>query len=235
VNRNIEKILPRGVVVSCQLDSSEPLHSPQHCALFAQAAALGGAVGIRAEGLENIKEIRATVRLPIIGCIRERYGDQSPLVTGSIDDVDRLLRSGCDVVAMDGTARLRPGSNVSGTRFVADVRKQYPDAVILADVSTFEEGVKAADVGANAVSMVLFGRTGETFETAASLESHLDLVYRLSTTLSQPVFAEGFIWNLADAEAALEAGAYGVIVGGAITRPRVLTRLFADSVNSRLV
>lgn len=232
--KKFEERIPRGVIVSCQLDPTEPLHTPQHCALFAQAAEAGGAVAIRGEGIQNLQEIRATVRLPLIGCTRGEYPDQWVLVTPDMQAVDRLVRVGCEVVALDATLRMRP-NGFDGPRFLAEVRRRYPELHILADVSTFEEGVRAADVGANAVSTVLCGRTKETYEHALAATPNLDLVYRLATTVAVPVFAEGFIWNVADATAAMEAGAYGVIVGGAVTRPRVITHLFVNAVDSSIL
>lgn len=229
--RKMEEIISRGVIVSCQLDPDEPLHTAQHCALFAQAAESGGAAAVRAEGVQNIQEIRATTRLPLIGCTRDRYADGWMLVTPDMAAVDQLARVGCDVVALDATLRLRP-NGLDGIRFLADVRKRHPDLPILADISTFEEGVRAADMGASGLSTVLCGRTKETYEQSLVASPNVDLIYRLATTVSIPVFAEGFIWNTADASEAIEAGAYGVIVGGAITRPRVITQLFVNAVES---
>lgn len=229
--RKFKEIIPRGVVVSCQLDPGEPLHTPQHCALFAQAAESGGAAAVRAEGMKNIQEIRATTRLPLIGCTRGNYADGWMLVTSDMAAVDQLVRVGCDVVALDATLRIRPGG-LDGARFLADVRKRHPDLAILADISTFEEGVRAADVGASALSTVLCGRTKETYEQSLTASPSVDLIYRLATTVGVPVLAEGFIWNTSDASEAVEAGAYGVIVGGAITRPRVITQLFVNAVES---
>jgi N-acylglucosamine-6-phosphate 2-epimerase len=226
-----EDLVPRGVIVSCQLDDSEPLHSPQHCALFAQAAEAGGAVAIRGEGITNLQEIRATTRLPMIGCIRGKFDDGWLLVTPEMQDVDRLARMGMEIVALDATLRVRP-NGLDGNRFLADACKRHPSLPILADISTFEEGVRAADVGASAISTVLYGRTRETAEQTLSISPNLDLIYRLATTVSIPVLAEGFIWNTVDASHAMESGAYGVIVGGAITRPRVITQLFVDAVDS---
>lgn len=232
--KKFEERISRGVVVSCQLDPTEPLHTPQHCALFAQAAEAGGAVAVRGEGVQNLQEIRATVRLPIIGCTRGEYGDGWLLVTPDMQAVDRLVRVGCDVIALDATLRARP-NGMDGIRFLTEVKGRYPEIPVLADVSTFEEGVRAADVGASAISTVLCGRTKETYEHALAATPNLDLVYRLATTVAVPVFAEGFIWNVSDAASAMEAGAYGVIVGGAITRPRVLTHLFVNAVETVIV
>jgi N-acylglucosamine-6-phosphate 2-epimerase len=113
--------------------------------------------------------------------------------------------------------------------FLESVRKRYPELLILADISTFEEGVLAAEAGASAVSTVLCGRTKETYQQALSVTPNLDLVHQLATTIAPPVLAEGFIWTPTDAAQAMDAGAYGVIVGGAITRPRVITQIFVES------
>ena len=227
-------LIPRGLIVSVQLDESEPLHTPQHCALFAQAAMAGGAVAIRGEGIANLPEIRATTRIPLIGCTRSSYQDDGwVLVTPDMQAVDTLVRLGMDVVALDATLRVRP-NGLDGIRFLAEVRKRHPSLVILADVSGYEEGVHAADVGASALSTVLYGRTQETYELSLDIDSQLDLIHRLSSAVPVPVLAEGFIWSTSDAARAVDAGAYGLIVGGAITRPRVITQLFVNAVDERL-
>lgn len=234
MKRPITSQIRRGLVVSCQLDRSEPLHTPQHCALFAQAATMGGAVGIRADGLENIKEIRATVRLPIIGCIRTSYSDDIPLSTPRLEDVEALIRVGADIVAIDGTARQRPGMMVTGTDMIGEVRHRFPSAHIMADISSVEEARSAAEKGADAVSTVMFGRTAATFESAGVFENNLELIETIAAELPTPIFAEGFVWSPEEGRRAIEAGAYGVIVGGAITRPRILTRLFGGAIDDGL-
>ena len=234
MSRSITTLLRRGLVVSCQLDRSEPLYSPQHCALFAQAASMGGAVGIRADGLEDIKEIRATVRLPVIGCIRTSYHDDIPLSTPTVAEAEALMRVGATVVAIDGTFRQRPGQLINGTETIESVRRKHPQMLIMADVSNYDEGIAAVDAGADAISTVLFGRTPETFEEAATLGGDIDLVRKLSESLRVPVFAEGFIWSPSEGVEAIDAGAYGAIVGGAITRPRIVTRLFSDAIDRRV-
>ncbi len=231
--RGFTDLIAHGVIVSCQLDANEPLHSPQHCALFAQAAEAGGAVAVRAEGVPSIQEIRATTRLPLIGCTRDSYSDGWMLVTPDMAAVDRLERVGSDVIALDGTSRVRP-NGLDGPGFIAEVRKRYPDQLILADISTYEEGLRAADAGANALSTVLCGRTKETYEQSLVASPNLDLIYSLASALTVPVLAEGFIWTTTEAAEAVDAGAYGVIVGGAITRPRVITQLFVSAVESRV-
>lgn len=232
--KRFEDLIPQGVIVSCQLDPSEPLHTPQHCALFAQAAEAGGASAVRAEGLQNIREIRATTRLPLIGCTRESYPDGWVLVTPDMAAVDQLSRVGCDVVALDGTLRVRP-NGLDGISFIGEVRKRHSELPLMADISTLDEGVRAVDAGANALSTVLCGRTKETYEQSLVASPNLDLIYQLATAVDVPILAEGFIWSTADAAEAIEAGAYAAIVGGAITRPRVITQLFVSAVEASRV
>jgi len=229
--RRFEERIPRGVIVSVQLDASEPLHTPQHCALFAQAAEAGGAAAVRAEGIGSLQEIRATTRIPLIGCTRDSFSDGWMLVTPDMQSVDRLVRVGTDVIALDATFRVRP-NGLDGGGFIAEVRARYPDQLLLADISTVEEGVRAAEMGAHALSTVLCGRTKETYEQSLAASPNIDLIQSLAAAVDIPVLAEGFIWNTGDAAEAMEAGAYGVIVGGAITRPRVITQLFVSAVDS---
>ena len=81
-NQAILQQLRGGLVVSCQALPEEPLHSSYIMSRMAYAAYLGGAVGIRANTVEDIAEIRKTVSLPIIGiikrCMRTTPSSTSP-------------------------------------------------------------------------------------------------------------------------------------------------------------
>ena len=65
------KALYHEVVVSCQALPEEPLHSSFIMGRMAYAAYLGGARGIRANSVEDIREIKKTVDLPIIGSLKK--------------------------------------------------------------------------------------------------------------------------------------------------------------------
>ena len=97
--------------------------------------------------------------------------------------------------------------------------------IVVADISTYNEGVAAAKMGADAVSTTLSGYT----PYSPQLEGpDTELVARLSKELSVPVFAEGRINVPADVSRVMSAGAYAPIVGSAITRPQLITAKFAQ-------
>ena len=60
-----EKI-KNGLIVSCQAPQESPLRKYELMAMMAESAEAGGAAGIRAEGLADVKKIKETVSLPVI-------------------------------------------------------------------------------------------------------------------------------------------------------------------------
>lgn len=214
------------MIVSCQAEGDDPFNVPEYVALFAKAAQMGGAKGIRTEGLEKIKAIRRTVNLPVIGLLKSRFEDGSVKITGSMQDVADLVSAGCNIIAIDGTFRKREG--MTGPEFIARMRQQYPDNVFLADIATYEEAVACEEAGAHCVSTTLSGYTPGTRRDSSVAD--FALIERASRSLSIPVFAEGRINTPADAAKAMSLGAYAVITGTAITRPRVITQWFVEAV-----
>jgi len=221
--------LKYGLIVSCQAEDDDPFNSPEYIAAFARAAEMGGAVGIRCEGYEKIRKVKERVKLPIIGLIKGKYADDWVLITPDFGDVEKIIKAGADIVALDATDRIRP-NRLSGFDFLYEVRKRF-DVPLLADVSTFREGIKAAELGADLVSTTLSGYTPYTTDKDTMLPDY-DLIAELSSSLDIPVVAEGRIWTPSDAIKALESGAYAVVVGTAITRPRVITKMFVEALKS---
>lgn len=220
-----------GLIVSCQFDADDPFNNPEYVSLFAVSAQMGGAAGIRTEGKESIKATKQKVQLPVIGLIQANYPDGSVLITPDFSDVADVVEAGADIVALDVTERVRP-NGLTGYEFLRRVRVDHPGTLLLADVSTFEEGVQAAELGADLVSTTLSGYTPATIQKARE-GVDFDLIERLSESLVVPVIAEGRILLPVEAAHAFELGAYSVVVGAAITRPTVITRMFVHEIQKR--
>lgn len=215
-----------GLIVSCQALPDEPLHGAAIMAAMARAAQMGGAAGIRANTPVDIAAIRAAVDLPLIGLFKEVLpGYEQVYITPTVQHALAVARAGADLIALDATAREHPGG-LDAAGLIAAVR-QACGKPVLADVSTFEEGLAAYQAGAEAVSTTLSGYTPYSPQQE---EPDLDLVRRLAAALPVPVIAEGRILTPEQARQALEAGAFAVVVGGAITRPQLITRRFAQAV-----
>lgn len=210
-----------GLIVSCQALPDEPLHSSFIMGRMALAAKEGGAVAIRAQSSVDIKEIQKVTGLPVIGLIKKNYDDSEIYITPTMAEVEDLLTTDSEMIALDMTNRPRP----AGEKIDKLVERIHSAGrLVLADISTYEEGMSAADIGADAISTTLSGYTSYSPQLEGP---DVDLVARLAKDLTVPVFAEGRINTPADIGKVMEAGAYAPIVGSAITRPQLITAKFA--------
>ena len=112
-----------GLIVSCQALENEPLHSSFIMGRMAYAAYLGGAVGIRANTVADIHEIKSIVPLPIIGIIKQDYDNSRVRITPTMK-VDALVAEGVAIIAIDATSRPRPDGRTL-TEFFTEVRAKY--------------------------------------------------------------------------------------------------------------
>jgi len=213
-----------GLIVSCQSEGCDPFNAdPKYMALFAKAAEMGGAKGIRSQGINKIKEIKKVVSLPIIGLLKSTFKDGTVKITSSFNEVEQLIEIGCDIIAIDGTQREREG--LTGPCFIHEVKQRY-NCIVLADIATCEEAVACEKAGADAVSTTLNGYTPETMPY--NEKPNLDLLRSICEKIEIPVFAEGRYNTPADAIEAAEIGAHAIVTGTAITRPRVVTQWFVN-------
>jgi N-acylglucosamine-6-phosphate 2-epimerase len=213
-------ILPKGLVVSCQARADNPLHGAQFMRAMALAARDGGAIGIRANGPEDVAAVK-TAGLPVIG-IHKVFSDSHPVyITPSFSAAEAVVAAGAGIVALDCTERSRDGEYPS--TLVRRIRDEL-GAEVFADVSTLEEGIAAADWGANYVATTLSG-----YIDAAQPRSDLPdlaLLEALAARLTVPVVAEGRYNTPELVQRAFVVGAHAVVVGTMITNPREITRLF---------
>lgn len=227
--KDLDKLgLRGGLVVSCQALEHEPLHSPFIMSRMAVAAAEGGAVGIRANSAQDIKEIKTRVDLPVIGIVKRNYGTNPVFITPTMREIDELAETGAEILAIDATLRDRPDGKTL-KQFVSEIRNKYPHLYLMADISTSVEAVYADQLGFDLISSTLVGYTEETAGQkiyARDFEILKDMVSHVKT----PVVAEGNVMTPEMAAACLKAGVYCVVVGGAITRPQQITKRFVSEI-----
>ena len=214
-----------GLIVSCQALPDEPLHSSYIMGRMAFAAMQGGAVGIRANTPEDIREIKSTVNLPVLALYKQDYADSPVYITPTEREIDLLIAEQPEVIALDATDRIRPG-RVTLNEFFHKIRRRYPNQLFMADCATFEEGVHAQELGFDIVSTTLCGYTEQTKGTPLP---NLKLVKRLADKLDIPVIAEGGIWEVEDLKCAMNTNAYAAVIGTAVTRPREITRRYVQA------
>jgi N-acylglucosamine-6-phosphate 2-epimerase len=103
---------------------------------------------------------------------------------------------------------------------------------VLADISTVEEGLLAAEAGAELVATTL---SGYTSYSPAQDEPDFALIQQLAPVLQGrgvPLIAEGRIHTPQQAARALAGGAFAVVVGTAITRPQEITKRFVSALKA---
>jgi thiazole biosynthesis protein thiG len=221
MNKTLENIKGK-LIVSCQALEDEPLHSSFIMGRMAYAAYVGGAGGIRANTVEDIKEIKKNVSLPIIGIIKKVYDNCNVYITPTIKEVEALVNEGVQIIAIDATKRERPDKK-DLKDFINEVKKKYPNQLIMADISSVDEALYAEEIGFDMVGTTLVGYTEYTKNYKA-----LEELEKVIKTVKIPVIAEGNIDTPLKAKNALELGAFAVVVGGAITRPQQITKKFVD-------
>lgn len=213
------------LIVSCQALPDEPLHSSFIMGRMAYAAFVGGASGIRANTVADIQEIKKNVSLPIIGIIKEVYGDNPVYITPTMKEIDKLVAEGVDVIAIDGTKRERPDGNTL-ENLMKEAKEKYPNQLFMADTSCVEEAINCEKLGFDFVGTTLVGYTEYTKGNDPLTE-----LEKVIKAVNIPVIGEGNLDTPEKARKALDLGAYAVVVGGAITRPQQITKKFVTEMS----
>lgn len=214
-----------GLIVSCQARADNPLHGPMFMGAMGEAAKQGGAVGLRVNGPDDVRQAKKT-GLPVIGIWKVFTEGFDVYITPNFATAGTIAGAGADIVALDCTDRRRAGDH-RPEWIIKDLRDECGTPAF-ADISTFDEGLRAEQWGAAYVGTTLSGYT-EATQPKPDLPD-LKLVEALAKRVKVPVIAEGRYNTPALAKAALDAGAHAVVVGTAITNPREITRAFVAAI-----
>ncbi len=209
-----------GLIASCQPVDDGPMDSPEIVAAMAQASVIGGAKGIRIEGVKNLKTARKVVDVPIIGIVKRDLPDSPVRITPFLEDIEALAKAGADIIAVDGTNRPRPVTIEQAIKKIKEV-----GCLAMADCSNLEEGLHCQQLGFDIVGSTMSGYTGG--------EVPKEPDYQLVKDLNKAgcfVMGEGRYNTPELARSAIEAGAHCVTVGSALTRLEHIVSWFADEI-----
>lgn len=220
--------LQGSLIVSCQAYPGEAMRDPRTMAQVAAAVVEGGAAAVRAQGLEDIRQVAAAVEVPVIGIWKD--GTEGVFITPTLEHCLAVIDAGADILALDGTTRPRPDGR-SFAETVTAVRERF-DGPLMADCDSVESALLAGELGVEIIGTTLAGYTDARPRTVGP---DLELLEALAGRLpaSSALVAEGRIHNPAQAAAARATGAHAVVVGTAITHPTSLTRWFREAVADR--
>ncbi|MDP9980990.1 N-acylglucosamine-6-phosphate 2-epimerase [Pseudarthrobacter oxydans] len=214
------------LIVSCQAYPGEPMRDPRTTAQLAASAVIGGAAAVRVQGLADIQHTRAAVEVPVIGLWKD--GHDGVFITPTLRHALAVANAGAHIVAIDGTRRPRP-DGLSLAETVAGIRAGS-QALVMADCGSLEDAAAAVDAGADLVGTTLAGYTGVRSKTHGP---DLELLEQIAAAgLGRPLIAEGRVHTPGQARQALDAGAFAVVVGTAITHPATITGWFTAALHS---
>lgn len=227
MSSNILKQLSSGLIVSCQALPEEPLHSSFIMGRMAKAAYEGGAIGIRANGYDDITEIKKVVDLPVIGIVKRDYDDSAVYITPTIEEVRELLGAKVDIIALDATVSKRP-NNTTLESLIAEIKEINSEILLMADCSTVEEAKHAVDLGFDIISSTLVGYTEQSKNLDLTANDYAALKEMIDYThANQKYFiAEGNMDTEDKIKNAFRLGVDSIVIGSMITRPQLITKRF---------
>jgi N-acylglucosamine-6-phosphate 2-epimerase len=210
-----------GLIVSCQSPPGSPLDDPQVIRAMALTAEQQGAVGVRLNSATHIAAVHKQLSIPIIGLEKVVAPGSDVYITPTFAVAERIAQSGAQIIALDATQRPRPNGETID-RLLARIRQELHRPV-MADVATFAEGVRAAEMGADLLATTLCGYTQESAGTSLPAFALLE---QLANHLRLPIICEGGVATPDEVRRAFDCGAFAVVVGTAITGITQLVKNF---------
>ena len=224
--RELLESLKGGLIVSCQVQHDDPIYTDNIVVKMAEAAEWAGAVGIRANMPDQIRAIKSKVKLPLIGLWKIWHNDTDVFITPTLEAAKAVWEAGAEIIAMDCTEQVTH-EKTKAYELLPIVKKEIPEAILFADVSTYDEAKRAIELGADIVAPTLYGYTAQTKHI-----EHPDMreFARMCCDFGDQVYMimEGHVYTPEDAMKCIFLGAHSVVVGSAITRPHLIAKRFVD-------
>ena len=226
---DILKQIDKQIIVSLQAMPDEPLYDENCIMAFAKSLIeLGDVQTLRLAGERDIKNIKKNFpNVNVIGITKPNVIPKNykelVYITPTVEDCRKIIKAGADIVAFDGTMRIRP--NNEQLKDLIDFIHSS-NKLAMADVATFEEAKNACELGCDIISTTLSGYTTETQDKPN--EPDFELVKKIKNKFDVFVILEGKIWEKAQAKTAFECGANAVVIGSAITRPQLIAKRFME-------
>ena len=205
------------LIASVQASENSAVDDPDTLARLGQASADQGVRVLRLQGVDNIATIRAKTGIPCIGLIKRAYAGSDVYITATIREVDEIIATGAEIIALDGTARQRP--NAESLKALIE-RIHLAGRMAMADCDSVASAQFSISAGADIIGTTLAGYTNAPSTPGPDLE----LLRKIVTISPVPVVAEGRYAMRWQVESALRIGAAAVVVGGAINDPVKTTR-----------
>lgn len=217
------------LIASVQANPGTSLATPKTIVRLARASLETGAKVLRLQGLENIRAVRAEYpEVPIIGLIKADYPNCQVYITPTLTETQALIQAGCQVIALDVTARPRPGGALRETLILA---AQAAGCLVMADIDTAGNAQAARDFGCDLISTTLAGYTHERAPTGGP---DVDLLVEISRQPGDALLvSEGRLETGGDVALARTLGADAVVIGGALNDPRKNTARLARAARPR--
>ena len=197
---------------------------------MARAAKEGGAAGIRANTKEDIKEIQEVTGLPIIGIVKRDYPDSAVYITPTMKEIEELMEVKPEIVAIDATGALRPG-NVTLADFFHQITGKISGAEADGGLLDHRGTLFADELGFDFIGTTMVGYTPQSKGLKIE-ENDFEILRTILKKVKHPVIAEGNVNSPEKAKRVIELGSYAVVVGSSITRPQLITKGYAEAVNS---
>ena len=209
LNRSALKQIEHGLIASCQPVDNGPMDDPS-------------IVAAMAAGVENLKAAREAVKVPIIGIVKRDLPDTPIRITPFLEDIDALAQAGADIIAVDGTDRIRPVDLPTAVKCIHD-----NGCLAMADCSNLSEGLYCQQLGFDIIGSTMSGYTGGEIPAEPDYQLVKDL-----KAAGCFVMAEGRYNTPELAKTAIEIGADAVTVGSALTRLEHIVSWFVKAIHS---